>query len=804
MTLFCTLIFLSFFIPKSFSVIDTINATKFLKDPETITSQRNIFTLGFFSPPNSTKRYIGIWYSKPSVRAVIWVANRNKPLNDSSGVFKISKNGNLQLQNSKNEIFWSSDVSSLSATADLSSAQLLDSGNLVLQSIGETVWQSFDQPTDTFLPNMKLTITRNGSQKQPLHSWKNPSDPSMGQFIAGIDTFTLPELAIWEGNHLHWRAGPWNGNYFIGVQFNFIDFINAQLVVNDKEGTITASYFYPNTSLLSTYMLSTEGKLVQIWWDDGKRKWEVEWKSPATECDVYGKCGAFGTCNPQRTKICECLKGFEPRNKVEWNKGNWSDGCLRKKKLQCEVRKGEGDGFLRLKMMKVPYKADQRLGLSQDMCRSQCLSNCSCSAYAYETGIGCMTWSTSLMDLQEFSVGGMEIYLRLAHSELATNNKKKVIAAVMGAFLGTAVIAVLLYILWRQRDHQRDDKKMEGSYMISGTKRKVKLKDIPLFNFETLAKATNNFHESNKLGRGGFGSVYKGKLEDGKEIAVKRLSGASTQGLVEFMNEVKVISKLQHRNLVRLLGCSVEGNEKLLVYEYMPNKSLDTFLFGKQKDLDWIKRFNIIKGICIGLQYLHRDSRLRIIHRDLKVSNILLDQELNPKISDFGMARIFGVDQNEANTRRIVGTYGYMSPEYAMEGLFSEKSDVFSFGVILLEIVTGKRNNFFSSNEDRSSLLGYAWKLWNEKNIVSLIDPEISGPPYEKEIMICLHIGLLCVQEFAKDRPDVSTVISMLNGEVSDLPCPKVPGHSCISQDDALSQQNSTKNYVTITEISGR
>ncbi|MFS7985371.1 putative protein kinase RLK-Pelle-DLSV family [Helianthus anomalus] len=191
--------------------------------------------------------------------------------------------------------------------------------------------------------------------------------------------------------------------------------------------------------------------------------------------------------------------------------------------------------------------------------------------------------------------------------------------------------------------------------------------ELTLFGLSTLLKATDDFSKNNKLGEGGFGPVYKGVLEDGKEIAVKRLANTSTQGLQEFKNEVISISKLQHRNLVKLLGYCIEREEKMLIYEYMPNKGLDSFIFDRTQSelLDWPTRYQIIHGIARGLLYIHQDSRLRIIHRDLKVSNILLDMDMNPKISYFGMARSFGGNQIEANTKRVVGTYGYMAPEYA-------------------------------------------------------------------------------------------------------------------------------------------
>ncbi|KAF8414026.1 hypothetical protein HHK36_002025 [Tetracentron sinense] len=302
--------------------------------------------------------------------------------------------------------------------------------------------------------------------------------------------------------------------------------------------------------------------------------------------------------------------------------------------------------------------------------------------------------------------------------------------------------------------------------------------ELPLFDLDSIAAATNNFSIENKIGEGGFGPVYKGELPKGKEIAVKRLSQSSGQGLVEFKNEVILIAKLQHRNLVKLLGCCIQGEERMLVYEYMPNKSLDYFIFdqNRRKLLSWQKRFDIVMGIARGLLYLHQDSRLIIIHRDLKTSNILLDSEMIPKISDFGIARIFGGDHTEEKTKRIIGTYGYMSPEYAISGHFSVKSDVFSFGVLLLEIISGQRNRGFCHPDHDLSLIGHAWKLWIEGNPLELIDELMENFFPECEVLRCIQVGLLCVQQRPEDRPPMSSVIIMLGNERAMVPQPKQPG----------------------------
>ncbi|XP_057746645.1 G-type lectin S-receptor-like serine/threonine-protein kinase At4g03230 [Arachis stenosperma] len=335
--------------------------------------------------------------------------------------------------------------------------------------------------------------------------------------------------------------------------------------------------------------------------------------------------------------------------------------------------------------------------------------------------------------------------------------------------------------------------------------------DIPHFHLESVLDATNNFAIANKLGQGGFGPVYKGKFPGGQEIAVKRLSSCSGQGLEEFKNEVVLIAKLQHRNLVRLLGYCLEGDEKMLIYEYMPNRSLDGFIFDRKLCvlLDWDVRFKIILGIARGLLYLHEDSRLRIIHRDLKTSNILLDEEKNPKISDFGLARIFGGKETVANTDRVVGTYGYMSPEYALDGHFSVKSDVFSFGVVVLEIISGKRNTGFYQAEHELSLLGFAWHLWKVGRALDFMDQTLCETCNADECLKCVNVGLLCLQEDPNERPNMSNVVFMLGSESNTLPSPKEPAfvmRRCPSSRASTSSKLETfsRNDLTVTLENGR
>ncbi|KAK9681718.1 hypothetical protein RND81_10G022700, partial [Saponaria officinalis] len=322
------------------------------------------------------------------------------------------------------------------------------------------------------------------------------------------------------------------------------------------------------------------------------------------------------------------------------------------------------------------------------------------------------------------------------------------------------------------------------------------------FNFKEIRIATENFSIDNKLGEGGFGAVYKGKLKNVQEIAVKRLSTNSGQGIKEFKTEVLLVAKLQHRNLVRLLGFCLRAREKLLVYELLPNSSLDKVLLdpNKQQSVDWETRYKIIAGIARGLLYLHEDSRLKIIHRDLKSSNILLDQTMEPKISDFGLARLVGADQIQADTNRIVGTYGYMAPEYAMTGRFSVKSDVYSFGVIVLEIVSGHKCNSTAFPFDEESLPQRAWRLWNTDKALQLVDSRLGGNFSSVEVTRCVHIALLCIQEDGNKRPTMAPIVSALSGHPVELAVP-TPPQLVTTTNSTSAQTSSTCTFSGTNEI---
>ncbi|KAF3609935.1 hypothetical protein DY000_02047568 [Brassica cretica] len=604
----------------------------------TIVSPSHIFELGFFKLPSNSGWYIGIWYKviSKTKRTYVWVANRDSPLSSPMGTPKISDNNLVIL-----------DISNTTTPVSVWSTNLTR-GDIKSPVIAELLDNGFNRL---------------------LRSWRSPDDPSSGDYSFKMETKGFPQIFLWKSDSRRlYRSRPWNGVRFSDApeMQPFNDLVLNFRVSNEE---VTYSFQITKDNIYSIFTLSSKGLLERFTWNETEHNWHQFWHAPKDQCDQYKVCGSYSYCNSKKSPVCQCIKGFEPEPMypVVWGLGNRSGGCARQTQVSCDGR----DGFVQLKNIKLPdsmeASVDRRIGVKE--CKDRCLKDCSCTAFAnrdiHRGGWGCMTWTGELVDIRSYTKTSQDLYVRVVRQAAADqDDKSKKSAKVISSSIGVSMLLVLSFIIygfrmWKQKRSSIDFPMKEAVLSSMGhISRENKTEDLelPLMEFDAIATATDNFSDANKLGQGGF---------------VKRLSKTSVQGNDEFMNEVRLIARLQHINLVRLLGCCVNKDEKMLIYEYLENLSFDSHLFDKTRrsNLDWKKRFDIV--------------------------------------NDFGMARIFGRDETEANTRKVVGTYGYMSLEYAMYGKFSMKSDVFSFGVLLLEIISGKRNNSFYDSDRDLNLLSF-------------------------------------------------------------------------------------------------
>ncbi|CAN0898048.1 G-type lectin S-receptor-like serine/threonine-protein kinase CES101 [Linum grandiflorum] len=748
--------------------------------------------------------YLGIWYDTNADYDLppVWIANRNSPSNSQyAGFLTIdSKDGSLKIlrydDDHTYEIVIFAPGDAIYNHNYNSSLTLEDSGNLVLRrlnfdgSIKQILWQSFDHPTDTLVPGMKLGINHRNGHIWSMTSSRTQVSAAIGSFTFGIDPNDTSQLMIWQWGKPIWKFVIWNNVMNVSSNPLFDKLYNFSYVSNENETYI--HYNVDRSAIFSPiFRINPDGGILEYMKQGGSIE-NID-------------CGSFRSYN------------------------FLEEGCMRSKLPECRISSNGEDysfefsshsGIMGSQGFKYSEKDNNMTSMD---CRQKCLQMCSCVAYATTNvdDTGCEIWDSTygFKHVPTVLQGARLIYF-------VDHENKWWMWVTIG--LGSAIIIPLFvcfcYMIWFIYKHKGNTKinlkRLFGlieENLLPKTSNDTSRKhgddenELQMFNFETIAVVTNYFSEINKVGEGGFGPVYKGNLMNGQQIAIKRLSKSSGQGFAEFRNEVVLIAKLQHTSLVRLLGLCIFGVEMILVYEYMPNKSLDFILFDEERKsmLDWKKRFHIIEGIAQGLLYLHKYSRLRVIHRDLKASNVLLDDEMNPKISDFGMARMFGIKQLETNTKRVVGTYGYMSPEYALHGVVSVKIDVFSFGVLLLEIVSGRKNNsFYRPDQQPITLIGHAWQLWKEGHILHLVDQTL-GDINATNVIRCIHIGLLCVQDQANDRPTMCDVLAMLSNETLELLDPTQPAFFVGGDTNDLGKihmndENCSKNTITMSTMEAR
>ncbi|KAI3692203.1 hypothetical protein L6452_32014 [Arctium lappa] len=787
-TILCTNLIINYFPATGVSTITAGDQLNQLVSPG-----RN-FTLGFFTVPDTNNTYLGIWYTNDDQYRKVWVANPSIPITSSSSVLMIDPDtlkliiatelGTTLVNISNNE-----SVRGTNLTATLE-----DTGNLQLKNETDKriLWQSFDYPTNVLLADMKLGSDLRTGQSWNLTSWMSDEMPDLGAFTLSwepdIDGEKSPRLMIRRRGQPYWTSGDLNNQTFefMGVNNPFSQYqYNLSYVYNNEERYFS---FRGINGVQPMWILTPRGQIVD---GDSSLIWTPDF--------CYG-----------------------------YDSGN---GCVADSDLpRC---RSEDDKFSLLNGDFSPGTTSSSFDDNSDLiisdCMVRCWNDCGCLGYTTSSnGTGCVIW-TGTKSSNNFSINpqgnSVTKYVLISPNPSKGNAKSWIWAPIVAViFVVFFCVGLLWYLKKRKvRREEEERQKRDDEYfvelMASGSFKDAtnlesngrKGSDLMVFSFGSIVAATADFASENKLGEGGFGPVYKGTLRDEREIAIKRLSRTSGQGLVEFKNELILIAKLQHTNLVRVLGCCIHGEEKMLIYEYMPNKSLDFFIFDETRKalLDWPKRWNIIEGIAQGLLYLHKYSRMRVIHRDLKASNVLLDESMNPKISDFGMARIFKQNETEAMTKRVVGTYGYMSPEYAMEGTFSVKSDVFSFGVLTFEIVSGRRNTSFYHNDKTINLIGYAWELWQQGDAPEFEDPTLADTCVVDQLLRTIHVALLCVQENAVDRPVMSDVISMLINDTMLLPTPKRPAFfigTSVSKSTSAKEKSDDRsiNNMTITEMEAR
>ncbi|XP_066360240.1 putative receptor protein kinase ZmPK1 [Miscanthus floridulus] len=750
---------------------------------DVIRSPDGSFSFGLYNL-SSTAFTLSIWFTNAADRTIAWTANRDRPVHGSGSKVTLNKDGSMVLRDYDGTVVW--EVSKISAKVDR--VELMDTGNLVMVDQGGNIlWQSFDHPTDTLLPGQSLTATTKLVSTNPSHQSSYYTLRFDERYILSL-SYDGPDIS-----NLYWPNPDQNSwsNYRILYK-------SGRRGVLDKLGQFEAS---DNTSFIASdwgleikrrLTLDYDGNLRLYSLNESDGSWYSSWMAFSQLCDIHGLCGWNALCVYTPAAACTCPRGY-----VVVDPNDWSKGCKPQFNITC------GKGVQQMGFVGIPWTdfwgsdMDFVMSASLDTCRELCLARCSCVAFVYKVyphphgcflksglfngkttpGYPGVTYvkvpesflSHSQANSSDSAHGHVCNELRTHTFNYAANrvDEKGTAWYYYYSFLAAFFLVELCFIavgwwfmtrkqsvcsvIWAAEDE-------EGFRVVADHFRS--------FTHKELQKATNNFMD--ELGHGRHGSVYKGILHDNRVVAVKKLKDMKG-GEAEFETEVSVIGRIYHMNLVRVMGVCSEGTHRLLVYEFVENGSLDMFLFGsKGLLLQWHHRYKIAVGVAKGLAYLHHECMDWIIHCDVKPENILLDEEFEPKISDFGFAKLLQRDESDSDVSKVRGTRGYMAPEWVSSAPVTEKVDVYSFGVVLLELVMGHRMFELPTNGSGDAesalrqlllMIGENKKISDGNWIDDLVDPRLNGDFVRPEVLLMLEVAALCLEQDKNQRPSMSDVV---------------------------------------------
>lgn len=716
-------------------------------------SNNSDFAFGFTTTPYDVTLFVLAIVHQSSSRTV-WSANRDTPVKNSD-YFRFNEGGNAVLQSGES-IIWSTDT----AKKGVSVMELQNSGNLVLVGDdGSIIWQSFSHPANTLLSNQEF------SEGMKLVS--DPGSNNLSYFLE-MKSGDLLLYANYEKPLPYWSMGQDNRKT---INKNGVG-VTASLGANswrfyDKDKVLLWQFIFSNSETNATWAatLGGDGYITFYTLESGTSGNDDPKKIPADSCSRPQPCDPYQICGTSNN--CQCPSALASRPNC---RPDVASPCNKSKGSMELANAGDGLSYFALGLVQPSSKTDL-IG-----CKSSCLDNCSCLLMFFENKSGNCFHFDNVGSLQSSKEKGFVSYIKISStdgnggdSSSGGSSKKHVVIVAIIVIVTALVIVGLLFAGVRYfkksndlpespKEYSEEDNFLES---ISGMPVRFRYKDLQV--------ATKDF--SAILGRGGFGSVYEGILADGTRLAVKQLEGLG-QGKKEFQAEVSIIGSIHHLHLVRLKGFCAEGSHKLLVYEFMANNSLDKWLFKRKKAdvLDWDTRYNIAVGTAKGLAYLHEDCDVKIVHCDIKPENVLLDDNFLAKVSDFGLAKLMNREQSHVFTT-LRGTRGYLAPEWITNYAISEKSDVYSYGMVLLEIIGGRKNYDASETSEKAHFPSYAFKMMEEGKLTDIVDANLEMAKTDERVMVAIKVALWCIQDDMAHRPSMTKVVQMLEG-LSPVPPP--------------------------------